>query len=175
MKLNLFKDTLLNECTSLTTNQEVVYYNFWGAVSAGNLTPTEAANFLAFFFTVLAFAYYRQLLDPTSVANSSRAPSNQARLNGGFPTHYNPPYDASVPNLPYTYSAHPTYGPPAGPPPGHEEHDETFVPPYDGKPPGYTGGDTKGYDVDGKDPFSDFEERDVTSRPYPGGSESFHR
>ncbi|KAG6827543.1 hypothetical protein H0H92_011350 [Tricholoma furcatifolium] len=37
MDLNLFKDTLLNTCTA---------YNFWGAVSAGNLTPqaADAAN-----------------------------------------------------------------------------------------------------------------------------------
>ncbi|KAG6840160.1 hypothetical protein C0991_008507 [Blastosporella zonata] len=187
----VFKNDLLTECTSLTSNQEIVYYGFWGPIRADILDPEEAAAWcrsswnhdswaeivavlivgvLGFLFTMIAFAYYRQLLDPTSAANASREPSHQERRAGGFPTHYNPPYNASVPNLPY----HAQYAPPAGPPPGHEQ-DETFVPPYDGKPPGYTGGDVKGYDADDKDPFADFErgERDVTSRPYPGGPESF--
>ncbi|KAG6856187.1 hypothetical protein H0H87_006782 [Tephrocybe sp. NHM501043] len=198
----VFKDDLLKECTTLTTNQEIVFYGFWGPVRADILDANEAADWcrrswdrsswseivallivgvLGFLFTMLAFAYYRQLLDPSSAANATRAPSHLARMEGGFPTHYNPPYDTSVPNLPYAYSTHPQYAPPAGPPPGAHGQDETFVPPYDrdGKPPGYTGGDVKGYDADGKDPFSDFdgpslrEERDVTSRPHPGGPESF--
>lgn len=143
---------------------------------------------MACLFTSMAFAYYRQLLDPTSAANASRAPSNQARM-GAYPSHYTPPYNASVPNLPYGYGNHnsgpytgqpyqPQYGAPAGPPPGH---DDPFAPPYEGKPPGYSG-DGKGYgqdDKDGKNPFSDFdgqgsgEERDVTSRPGPGGRDTF--
>lgn len=150
------------------------------------------ASVLGLLFSVIAFSYYRQLLDPTSPANTSRAPSNQARM-GAFPSHYNPPYNASVPNLPYGYNAgpytgqpysgapyqHQQYAPPAGPPP---DHDDPFAPPYDGKPPGYIGRDGKGFENDGKDnkdPFADFdgpsarEERDVTSRPGPGGNETF--
>ncbi|KAG6815537.1 hypothetical protein H0H93_009565, partial [Arthromyces matolae] len=206
----VFKNSLLNECTSLTANQQVVYYGFWGPVTA-DISPDEAADWcrrswdhdswaeilaliiiglLAFLFTAVAFAYYRQLLDPTSVINSSRAPSNQARFGFGYPSHYNPPYNNNGPSssMPYTQ-----YAPPAGPPPGaghgyEHDHDEAFVPPYDGngKPPGYVGGggggDQKGYDLEGdtKDPFADFDrdherERDVTSRPYPGGSETFRR
>ncbi|KAF8064928.1 hypothetical protein FPV67DRAFT_1500778 [Lyophyllum atratum] len=202
----IWKNDIISECTTLTTNKRVVYYGFWGPIEADILDPEEAAAWcrkywdrdswsevvafliltvLASLFTMLAFAYYRQLLDPTSPANASRAPSSQIRT-GDFPSHYNPPYNASVPNLSYSYgrgapapySAQPQYAAPAGAPPGH---DESFVPPYDGKPPGYSGGDAKGYEVDGKDgkdPFADFEaggreERDVTSRPYPGGPEAF--
>ncbi|KAG6918295.1 hypothetical protein DXG01_015387 [Tephrocybe rancida] len=150
----------------------------WDRSSWTEIVGLLIVGVLGFLFTAIAFAYYRQLLDPTSAANASRAPSHQARMSGVFPSHYNPPYDASVPNLSYQYNARPQYAPPAGPPPGHGQ-DETFVPPYDGKPPGYMGGDSKGYDDDSKDPFADFdgpntrEERDVTSRPYPGGAESF--
>ncbi|KAG6815168.1 hypothetical protein H0H93_010721 [Arthromyces matolae] len=197
----VFKNSLLNECTSLTANQQVVYYGFWGPVTA-DISPDEAADWcrrswdhdswaeilaliiiglLAFLFTAVAFAYYRQLLDPTSVINSSRAPSNQARFGFGYPSHYNPPYNNNG-NGPSSSMPYTQYAPPAGPPPGAGyEHDETFVPPYDGngKPPGYVGGgDQKGYDLEGdtKDPFADFDhERDVTSRPYPGGSETFRR
>jgi len=200
----VWKNDIISECTILTANKQVVYYGFWGGIEADNLDPKKAAAWcrnywernswsevvafliltvLGILFTILTFAYYRQLLDPTSAANASRAPSSQVRI-GAFPSHYNPPYNASVPNLSYSYSAgpysgQPQYAPPPGPPP---THDEAFVPPYDGKPPGYTGGTVKGFDADDKDdknPFADFdgpntrEERDVTSRPYPGGPESF--
>jgi len=191
----VWKNDILSECTALASNNRVVDYGFWGSFKADSLSPADAAawclrywdrgswvdiitflilTFLGVLFTSLAFAYYRQLLDPTSAANASRAPSNQLRT-GDFPTHYNPPYNAAVPNLSYSYGAGP-YAPPSGPPPGH---DDAFVPPYDSKPPGYSGGDMKGFDADDKDsknPFSDFDgptERDVTSRPYPGGPESF--
>ncbi|KAG6871662.1 hypothetical protein C0995_001671 [Termitomyces sp. Mi166 len=191
------KNDLLRECNTLTSNDEIVYYGFWGPISVHHITPEEAivwcreawdhdswAEILALIilgiigslFTAVTFAYYRQLLDPTSLANASRAPSHQVRFGGGYPEHYNPPYNAPL----YGYNTHPQYAPPAGPPPGH---DETFVPPYEGKLPGYLGHDAKGYstDADAKNPFSDFDgsgsrqERDVTSRPYPGGSETFYR
>lgn len=143
---------------------------------------------------MIAFAYYRQMLDPSSPANASRAPSSQVR-RGAFPTHYDPPYNASVPNLGYDapYTSSGGYAPPPGPPPqGHL--DEQFAPPYehgDGKLPGYGAGfgdDMKDMDTkDSKeDPFSDFDgpsapaaarmpevERDVTSRPGPGGRDTF--
>lgn len=103
---------------------------------------------------------------------------------GAYPSHYNPPYNtgyagynSSVPNLPYQpYAANQGgYG-------YDPERDDPFAPPYDadGKPPGYgTAGDYKGEDKN-KDPFGDSdgpssrEERDVTSRPEPGGGERFH-
>lgn len=111
------------------------------------------------FFTSIAFAYFRQVLDPTSPINSSRLP-NQAR-GDGYPTHYNPPYDATA------YA--PVYLPPPGTPPMD-----------DGKPPEYKR--TSSYasfgadkDAKGDDPFADYdgpsvpmpthwvEDRDVTS------------
>ena len=135
---------------------------------------------MAVFFSVIAFSYWRQLLDPTSPANASRAPSAQVRA-GGFPSHYTPAYNnnyagynSSVPNLPYQ---------PYGANQGYEfrERDDPFAPPYeaDGKPPGYVGDGTAGdYKGESKhdDPFADGgpslnlrEERDVTSRAGPGG------
>lgn len=135
---------------------------------------------------MMAFAYYRQLLDPTSPANAHRAPSSQVRMDN-YPQHYNPPYNASVPNLGYGYNAPyaggpytgQPYAPPRGPPPAH---DDSFIPPYDNKPPGYTGGDENGGygNNDSKDPFADFDgpakpgnERDVTSPPGPDGRNTF--
>lgn len=122
---------------------------------------------LSAFFTVVAFNYYRQLLDPSSPANARRTP--QVR-NEAYPSHYNPPYNASVPNLGYGYNMPYAGGPfqaPPGPPPSHDDYN---------KPPGYTGSDAAlGYGAkDTKDPFADFDhERDVTSRPGPGGHETF--
>ena len=135
-------------------------------------TPTV----LAVFFSVIAFSYWRQLLDPRSSANASRAPSAQVR-SGGFPSHYTPAYnnnyDLSVPNLPYqTYAENQGYG--------FSERDDPFAPPYDadGKPPGYVGSGTAGdFKGDGKssDPFADggpsLDERDVTG---PGGRGMSH-
>jgi len=209
----IWKNDIISECTNLSEGNTVVYNGFWGPVRHDVLNKDEAAawcksnwdraswseivafliiSLLAALFTALAFSYYRQLLDPTSVANASRAPSNQVRM-GAYPSHYTQPYNASVPNLAYnygnnsgSYTGQPYYGqqqyaPPAGAPLGH---DDPFAPPYEGKPPGYVGGDGKGYgdgdDKDSKDPFSDFdgqgprEERDVTSRPAPGGRDTFH-
>lgn len=102
---------------------------------------------LGLFFTTIAFAYYRQSLDPTSPANSSRLPSQQARRDGQS-THYNPPYDADAGN---------------------------YVPVYlpsrssaDSKPPDYKRGSYLSYggDKDAKedDPFSDY---DGPSVPMP--------
>lgn len=126
---------------------------------------------LAIFFSILAFSYWRQLLDPTSSANAARAPSAQVRT-GGFPSHYTPAYNtnypdyvSSVPNLPYQ---------PYDQRYGYTEHDDPFAPPYevDGKPPGYTGAGTAG-DFKGENKSTDAfvnsdgqslrEERDVTS------------
>jgi len=208
----VWKHDIISECSTLTANKQFVYYGFWGPIYSDTISPAEAEDWcnrawnhdswseivamliltvLAGLFTVVAFSYYRQLLDPTSPANASRTPSNQARL-GAFPTHYNPAYDtgdgATLPTLGYGgYRSNPgrgQYAPPPGPPPGmggvSAERDDPFAPPV------YLPGDYKGYGDDGKDskdPFSDFdgpsnhghvaEERDVTSHPGPGGRETF--
>lgn len=195
----VLKNEILNSCNAINEGSSIVYYGFWGPVHRDDLTPAEVADWckrsfdrdswgepLAFlftsvcavFFAAIAFSYYRQVLDPSSPANASRAP--QARA-GNFPSHYNPPYDANAYGAPYggqPYFGQPRYAPPPGPPP---RGDDPFVPPYEGKPPGYLGGDTKGYgsDDDSKDdPFADEggsrrEERDVTSRSSPGGRNAF--
>lgn len=173
-----FKNDLIAECEVIVQgNSSDTLFGFWGPNSSSNLTATEASSycnnlwnsnswseilitlmviFLGLLFTSVAFAYYRQSIDPTSPVNSSRTPSNQVRLNE-FPS-YNAPYDA------------PAYAPPPGPPPFDT----------DGKPPQYQYGDYTSFghdkDKDGKeDPFGDHgvappmpthwaEERDVTSR-----------
>ncbi|KAJ6613612.1 hypothetical protein B0H10DRAFT_218179 [Mycena sp. CBHHK59/15] len=203
------KSDILKECTNLTSGSNLAIYPFglFGPSRHETLDAQDAADwcrsaydraswqdivsllvtiFLACSFAVLALGYYRQMLDPTSPANALRAPSNQARMNN-FPSHYNPPYNASVPNLGYGYNAPyagapyagapytggQTYAPPPGPPP---PRDAPFAPP-ESKPPGYTGSGA-GYGADDKEnPFADFderEERDVTSRPAPGGRDTFH-
>ena len=54
------------------------------------------------------------------------------------------------------------------------DRDDPFAPPYDGKPPGYVGGGFVEPDAGKKNPFDDdVGERDVTSRPAPGGDETF--
>ena len=99
------------------------------------------------------------MLDPSSSANTSRAPP---------PQHYDPPY-ASGPyafgygNGPYGGFGAGGYAPPPGPPPAQSQQ---YVPQYDAaKLPeyeqgGYSGavGDKKGDDdlKGGEDPFSDF-------------------
>ncbi|KAI6126738.1 hypothetical protein F5141DRAFT_1082999 [Pisolithus sp. B1] len=174
-----FKSELIAECEELAENGNVdSMYGFWTSDPGSNLDAADATTYcndvwsrdswaeilllillivVGLLFTSTAFAYYRQVIDPTSPVNSSRAPANQVRMDD-FPA-YNPPYDA------------PAYAPPAGPPPFDGE----------GKPPqynygGYSSfGDDKGKEEDPKnDPFSDYvtppmpthwaEERDVTSR-----------
>lgn len=187
------KDDIIKVCTDLSANQTIAIYpfGFWGPVHHDIITKDEAASWcnsawnhdswadivsfiitmiIAGFFTVIAFAYYRQLLDPSSAVNSSRVPTS------GFaaPSHYNPPYyNTSVPNLSYGYSGSAQqgyYAPPPGPPPN-----------FEGKPPDYSGGGValRGAEK-ADDPFADFEsgpsrqeERDITSRPAPGGREIF--
>lgn len=179
------KDALISECQNLTEGGEVVFrYGWWGPMRTHVVNPEEAERWcrnawdresiseiislliiilLAVFFTMITFAYVRQLMDPSSAANAFRAPSNQARGAGAYPNHYNPAYGNNNnqfggynPNG-YGYNnnnAAPPYGgpgpyavPPGAPPP-------EAVPPYQGK----------GYDLDGDDkgaknsnPFDDFE------------------
>ncbi|TFK32413.1 hypothetical protein BDQ12DRAFT_692547 [Crucibulum laeve] len=199
------KNEILGACTNINDGSTIVYYGFWGPVFRDTLDREDAADWckrsydhdswaeilaflitsvLAAFFTAVAFSYYRQALDPTSVANASRAPANQARMNA-YPSHYNPPYPGPNSgygyNVPYSgqpYAGQPQFAPPPGPPPGNNDR---FVPPYDanGKPPGYEGDGKAGYggQDDKDDPFADHQgmsgERDVTSRPGPFGRDTF--
>jgi len=169
------KKDIIQECTTISTGSTLDYrFGLFGSSSQDTLTPAEAASFcqdgwdhasstniisllfeigLGILFSVIAIAYYRQLLDPTSAANSFRAPSNQMRGNL-YPDHYNPPYNASVPNLGYG-SGPSAYAPPPGPPPqfsgGYSTEDIN-------KPPGYDRGDYKDSERNGKEnPFADFD------------------
>ncbi|EPQ50772.1 hypothetical protein GLOTRDRAFT_141288 [Gloeophyllum trabeum ATCC 11539] len=205
----VFKNDIITECVNLSKGDEVIIRNgIWGPFSKTQLSEQDAQKFcnnawshdswgdiialiieivLAALFCSVAFAFYRQLIDPTSPANTSRAPSNQYRAAGaGYPQHYNPPYNGSMPDLAYN-APYGQYAPPPGPPPN--------APPYDTHgPPGYGVGmgDSKvelGPEKDVKDdPFADFDgpslstrrtgspegERDVTSRPRPGERETFN-
>lgn len=92
------------------------------------------------FFSSCAFGYLRQMLDPSSVTNATRAPSYGAR-NGDYPSHYNPAYNAGG------------YG--QQPAPAYSYSNDAFVPPYEAKP-GYAPPEGKvGYGQDSKDPFED--------------------
>ncbi|KAF8452713.1 hypothetical protein L210DRAFT_2052702 [Boletus edulis BED1] len=165
----VYKSDWLTECTILAQTGSInSVFGIWGSNPPTSLNAAEAAQFckdewnhdsgveivavifgilFGLAFTAIAFAYYRQVLDPTSPANASRLPSDSARQDG-YPTHYNPPYDGSS----YT----PVYSPPPGPPP------------TDNKPPEYKRGSylSTGMDKDAKasDPFSDY---DGPSIPMP--------
>jgi len=198
------KNSLISLCTSDATGDTVYYgWGLFGPSQRSTLTGDDAADwcnqrwkqdsvssiiafiveiFLALLFVSIAFAYYRQVIDPTSPVNATR-PSRP----GFAPQNYNPPYEPQY------------YPPPPGVPPA--PYDQGFVPPYDAnKPPGY--GDAK-YEGDAdykrsddrnstykEDPFDDFdngssyghgrrdmspgyEERDLTSRPRPGERDTF--
>jgi len=191
------KNDLISECTLAATNQTVSFTTgIWGSSSDQQLNQTEAlqwcqgawshdsfseivtlivAIIVSVLFSYITFAYYRQVLDPSSPTNAMRAPSNQARM-GAYPSAYAPPYNGYVPSLGYNYPS--SYAPPP--------RDERFAPPHDNdddKLPGYgvgVGGDGKigALDHDGKgDPFSDFDgpsarvrsgEEDLAERPWRG-------
>jgi hypothetical protein len=160
-----FKSSIINTCTNANTGDIVFFTSFWGPISGGTLSPSEAGAWcnraynrdswseivgflvttvIAGFFASVNFAFFRQVLDPTSPANMLREPGTLR--NGAFPTHYNPPYGGGgyggAPNPNY----YPSYAAPAGPPPARQNTD-AFVPPYaagpnaEGKPPGYVRGD----------------------------------
>jgi len=169
------KNDIINECVKVSTGSTLDFrFGLFGSSSQETLTPSEANSFcqdgwnhaswsniisllleifLGFLFSVIAIAYYRQLADPTSAANAFRAPSNQMRSNL-YPDHYNPPYNASVPNLGYGSGPN-AYAPPPGPPPqfaaGYSAEDIS-------KPPGYDKGDYKDMERNSKEnPFVDFD------------------
>ncbi|GBE83496.1 hypothetical protein SCP_0505470 [Sparassis crispa] len=176
----ILKNDLISECETIVQGDEVFYqFGFWGPTYETKLTLDEATSYckdswnhdsfveiimlviellLSIFFTMIAFAYYRQVLDPTSAANvSRRAPATvtDPALESEYPSHYNPPYlGYDAPSV--------RYSPPPGMPPA----------PYDpiAKPPDYA--DEAGYGVGkgltlsdtppkGDDPFADFEHREA--------------
>jgi len=97
---------------------------------------------IAMFFSSCAFAYLRQMLDPSSLTKASRAPSYTNRA-GQYPSHYNPAYDPGYSQTYYSQQ------------PDYDYNSDTFVPPYVAKPE-YTLPEGKmGYDKDTKDPFAD--------------------
>lgn len=101
---------------------------------------------LALVISLIAFGYYHQVLNSSSHSNSSRSPFDQVPMDA-FPPRSNPPY------LGYNEGSNqPLYPPPVGPPPDHE-YDDSLVPLYEGKPPGYVydGEDDGMHDI--KDPF----------------------
>ena len=63
---------------------------------------------------MIAFAYYHQVLYPTSAANFQRTPAVPL---GAHPHHYNRPYDAEYAAPQYAPYPAPQYAPPPGPPP----------------------------------------------------------
>ncbi|KIP03287.1 hypothetical protein PHLGIDRAFT_20272 [Phlebiopsis gigantea 11061_1 CR5-6] len=159
----IFKNDLISECQQIVQGQDLVFrFGIWGPVVHDQLSPSEAESFckdawnrdsfneiisliieiiLAGFFISIAFAYYHQVIDPSSPANATRAPSAEFRNEQAFPEHYNPPYMA--------YDApRQQYAPPPGPPPAF------------GKPPGYAG-ESREFDdaatLKGDDPFADFD------------------
>ncbi|KAJ7016709.1 hypothetical protein C8F04DRAFT_1018751 [Mycena alexandri] len=188
------KADIIKECSELVGDASTATYpfGFFGPSRHDSLNPADATAwcnqqydrnswqniisllvsiFLVCSFSVLAWGYYRQVLDPTSVINFSRAPSNQIHL-AAFPSYNQQPYNASVPNL--------GYGAPYGGPPQQQYAPPPGVPPMaGGKPPGYGRSDVEagaGYGNDKENPFADFDERterDVTSRPAPGGRDRF--
>ncbi|OCH90485.1 hypothetical protein OBBRIDRAFT_834980 [Obba rivulosa] len=180
----ILKNDLINECTSLLKDGTVEFvFGFWGPVVEKNVSPQDVDNIcknawshdsfteiieliiellLSLFFIAISYAYYQQMLDPTSAANTLRQPlhARASADEAAFPAHYNPPYLAYDPAArapPYDAAYAPRYAPPPGPPPGLDAREP------DTKPPGYgvgagagTGGDFK--DAEGADdPFADFE------------------
>jgi len=168
----VLKHDIINECTDESTGETVIFtFGLWGPTTHETLNAQQASEwcnnawsqdssseivsviiliFLSALFTSVAFAYYRQVLDPSNPSNLSRTP---ARNTNAYPSHYAPAYNynASVPNLPYM------------PEQQREEYgyDEQFAPPYEpGKLPGYGAGDGNfkaREDVKGAEPFSDFD------------------
>jgi len=119
-----FKSDLISECTTANTfgsnfngrgwwgntggldsgDAQSFCSNLWNRAVFGDFAWLFVSTIVSLMFSAIAFAYYRQALDPASTAYP-RAPSDRIRMQAYAP-----------------YS----YPPPAGPPPQPE-----FVPPYD--------------------------------------------
>ncbi|KAJ8487826.1 hypothetical protein ONZ51_g3920 [Trametes cubensis] len=127
----VFKNGLISECESIAQGEGIeIRFGIWFHHFKEKLNAADAKDFctsawnrdslneilwlifeiiVSIFFTMIAFAYYQQVQDPTSAANVSRAP---APAGEGYPDHYNRPYDAD-PYAPYDPStgAAPSYQP----------------------------------------------------------------
>ncbi|KAJ7829428.1 hypothetical protein B0H14DRAFT_3465752 [Mycena olivaceomarginata] len=157
---------ILEVVVHFTSKSDILKEDAYDRSSWQNIVSLLIYIFLTVSFSMLAWGYYRQVLDPTSVVNFARAPPSQFNA---YPMHAQP-YNASVPNLGYNapYGAAPygppqSYAPPPGAPPASRDMSK---PAYGGEQVGYGGEDDK------ENPFADFDERterDVTSRPAPGG------
>ncbi|KAI0357012.1 hypothetical protein OH77DRAFT_1423297 [Trametes cingulata] len=136
----VYKNGLIDECEKIAQGEGIeIRFGIWFHHFKEKLSQADAQSFcnsawnrdslneiiflifeivFSIFFTVIAFAYYQQVLDPTSAANVSRTPAPAAT---GYPDHYNRPYDADpyAPSYaPYDAAgAQPRYAPPPGPPP----------------------------------------------------------
>jgi hypothetical protein len=107
-----------------------------GYLSTKDKTISSRCSAISAIFLLFVFAYLRQLLDPSSVANVSREPElypvNRASQDRYKPyDQYSPPIASSVshkPSIPYRASEEPydQYPAPIGPPP-------IAPPPYHGK------------------------------------------
>ncbi|KAG9103450.1 hypothetical protein FRC06_010756 [Ceratobasidium sp. 370] len=144
------KGSLIDQCTKENTGDVVISRGgFWDPVTSTTLSQAEARNWcndawnrgtfadfawfivsalLGFMFVSVNFAYWRQLLDPTSVVSRyPRAPSEQYHM-GAMPPHQPQPYNpyAQQQYNPYSY----------GQPDPFARND--YAPPYDAhKLPGY--------------------------------------
>jgi len=203
------KSNIVNKCTNLVEGSDLVFYPFgffgptqhtiidqqdaqswctseWDHDSWADIVELLFIIVLTLLVSITTYAWYRQLLDPTSAANVVRAPIRGPASAAPFPSHYNQAYNASVPSLGYqygpTYGQQPAYAPPPGPPPAMGGADAK-APEYTSKP-SYGGYDYNIDDNAKENPFADFdepthraggsqEEHDVTSRPAPGGRDTF--
>jgi len=177
----ILKHDLINECTAIVSQDGITFrFGIWNPPVHDDLNPADAASFcssawshdssseiislilemiLAAFFVSIAWAYYRQLSDPISTRTKVKTPGH---LEADFPSHYTPSYLGYDSNVNVAGGGERSYSPPAGPPPGFDQHDRDLDLGHDDiKPPGYSMGEYDGYakDIkDGKDdPFSDFE------------------
>lgn len=131
----------------------------WSRESFSEIIWLFVASILAFLFASVAYSYYRQLLDPTSVANMERRPN--AATHAVPPAHYAPPYAGGYGGQygggygGYEGYGQGPYAPPRGPPP-MPVYDGAKLPEYDGNG---IGGPEKERDL--KDPFGDDERRDA--------------
>jgi hypothetical protein len=193
------KNDLISQCTTLAQRDGTAVYpfGFWGPIRDDDVDKDEAEEWcnqswnhgswseivsmlitvtLAAFWTMIVYSYYRQLLDPSSVANSTRLVPVQT-----YPQHYNQPY-GSTPHLGYgynmPYAGGPGYvsGPPPpgewhqGPPPGQWQPPQgpppagTFAPPA-GAPPNWEGGYSQDKGAKADNPFEDFTETGNSDKP----------
>ncbi|TBU44113.1 hypothetical protein BD309DRAFT_1028735 [Dichomitus squalens] len=179
----VYKDGLISECISVVQGDGVEFrFGIWGPRVHDKLNQADATTFcnnawnrdsldeilslifeiiFSIFFIVIAWAYYHQVLDPTSAANVSRAPANFAAGGPGpypYPDHYNRPYDteAGAYNPPSyaPYQPQPQYAPPPGPPPTHAEMGYGVG---TGAKDGDLKGDNESEMTKFDDPFADFD------------------